>query len=65
MKVDNQKCPHSESGYECVDIVSGFCEAGEDCINYCEFSWNANDAEASTKAIIAFNLQKRIEGRLC
>lgn len=49
--------PHeTEHGYECVDIISGFCEVGEDCLSKCSFSWVANTPRAE-EAYAAFELE--------
>jgi len=38
----HHQCQHShetEQGYECVDVVEGYCEVGSNCIRVCEFSF--------------------------
>ena len=38
----HSQCPVPEqSGYECIDIVQGFCEVGEDCVKDCPYSWSS------------------------
>lgn len=51
------QCPYStdtQHHYECVDIVKGFCEAGENCLPKCKHSWQKNDTERSSAAYKAF-----------
>jgi len=56
-----EPCPHSicpypdmtDHGYECVDIIEGFCEVGEDCYPECEFSWQSGTKRAD-EAFLAF-----------
>lgn len=57
------KCRHSqcpfpyESGFNCVEIVGGFCEIGEDCVERCDFSWRGTDARARRNALRAFEVK--------
>lgn len=47
------QCPHSDqSGYECVDIQSGFCEVGLYCVPQCTFSFDKTKADEAYLAFI-------------
>ena len=38
----HHQCPvpyWTEHGFECVDIIDGTCEVGEDCIPQCPYSY--------------------------
>ena len=51
----HSQCPHPlESGYDCVDIIAGYCECGDGCYKGCQFSWPANDKETTEKAVKIF-----------
>jgi hypothetical protein len=32
----------TDHGYECVELASGFCECGEDCLAKCPHSWRTS-----------------------
>jgi hypothetical protein len=51
------QCPHSTEtahGYECIDIVNGFCEVGDGCLPKCQYSWQPTDQERAQAARKAF-----------
>jgi len=42
------QCPHpdkTDHGYECVEIVDGFCEVGYNCYPACPHSYRADSPE--------------------
>lgn len=37
----HSQCPFPEqSGYNCVEIVGGYCEIGQNCVKQCQFSYS-------------------------
>ena len=36
----------TEDGYQCVSVIGGFCEMGEDCIKECSHSFHGKKAIA-------------------
>lgn len=57
-KCNHHQCPHpneTSHAYECVDIVNGFCEVGDDCLPKCSFSWPSDDIKRCNAAEKAFN----------
>ena len=45
------QCPHSElSGFGCVEIISMFCEVGENCVESCRYSWKKSDRKTAKRA---------------
>ena len=52
-------CPYldkTEHGYECVDIIDGFCEVGLGCYQKCEYSWQDGTERASQAELVFRNL---------
>jgi len=53
------QCPFSElttHGYECVEVVDGYCEVGDGCYPGCNFSWDEDDDEKTEAACKAFDV---------
>lgn len=45
------QCPYpQESGYDCVEVVAGYCEIGENCVKQCQFSYKKNKTQFAIKA---------------
>lgn len=46
----HHQCKFSEDTEEtCVDVVKGFCEAGNDCLPACPYSWVGSEPEAAAR----------------
>lgn len=48
-RCSHYQCPYSDEtdhGYECVEIMGDFCEAGENCIAECNYSYKAGTEQA-------------------
>jgi len=57
------QCPFPEhSGYNCIEIVDGFCEAGQGCHDKCEHSWAEGDSLSATAAFEAFKRAFPVKG---
>jgi len=42
----HDQCPYpNQTGYECVEVVDGYCEAGYDCYPLCPHSYKADSPE--------------------
>lgn len=49
----HHQCAFKDStleGYECVDLVEGYCEVGADCVRECPHSWETSDVDRSQLA---------------
>ena len=42
-------------GYECVEVVDNYCEAGKGCWPVCPYSWKVDDEETDKKANEAYD----------
>jgi hypothetical protein len=53
-------CPHPhESGHQHVDVVGGFCHAGEGCVERCPFAWK-RDSPRTTSAEAAWKEMEQV-----
>lgn len=43
----------TDHGYECVEIVGGFCEAGDNCLKQCPYSYKVG-TKREKQALKAF-----------
>jgi hypothetical protein len=52
---EHTQCPYpGTSGVDCVDVIRGYCECGDDCHPDCEFAWDGNDIPTRCAARFAF-----------
>jgi hypothetical protein len=55
---NHRQCPLPYlSGYNCVEIVAGYCEVGEDCEGLkgeCPYAWKGGDWRKNVRANKAF-----------
>lgn len=60
------QCPfEAESGYQCVDVIAGFCEIGEGCVQRCPYAWKDGDIKTTRKALKAFDAHcRRLERKM-
>jgi len=44
----HSQCPfphETKHGYECIEIIFSYCEAGGDCLEKCDYSWKIGTEE--------------------
>jgi hypothetical protein len=49
----HDQCPYPYNnpyGYECIEIVNGFCEVGLDCYEPCPYSYDESRYSEATQA---------------
>ena len=45
---------NDQSGWNLVEVVSGFCEVGSGCVKECPHSWRKKDKKTEAKADAAY-----------